>query len=510
MTRENPEARRSHRRVRWTSALVAGSLVLAACSSGGTSSSGRASGNDLKYGASPQQVAGITYQPDVVLVGGSGSVTSVSANGLLWTISGSAPNVGALRPGKILFASSLGVGRILAVRKAGTGTQVVLGPVNITDVIRDGDFTSSTPVSLSSPEAYSATDQPGAVTQLAAFSAPGGGTGPGAGPATLTTPPLHLVADLADAHPESPLPALAQSPGSGILPSPSPSPSPSSVGAYRFSPFCCAGGAGVHVSYDDKGLKLSATATLHLEKPSVSFDLKIVGGKLVNAAVILHGAGGFGIALTATSTTGLAGDVKEQHVDIPVDFSVPITAFGIPLTIGMDQVFGMAVAFTSHPSVFTAKGDFRFSGNLGFGIHNGSPSVYVPQGVEATTKPTSTMALEAIGPAAIALNYQAKLSVGLGFLGFRTGVYFALAINTGLTEGAAVSGFDCRTASLAIFDEYGVGYTIPKSVAALVSTFLKLFGAPPIKAQDGFARGPFTVFTGSSTVPPIAACVPSS
>ncbi|HVB91850.1 MAG TPA: hypothetical protein VND70_07095 [Acidimicrobiales bacterium] len=488
--------------------FLAGSLVLAACS-GATTSASRLSGNDLKYGASPQQVAGITYQPDVVLVGGSGSVTSVSANGLLWTISGSAPNVGALRPGKILFASSLGVGRILAVRKSGSDTQVVLGPVNITDVVRDGDFSSTTPVSLSSPEAYSATDQPGAVTQLAAFDAPGS-TGPGAGPATLTTPPLHLVADLAAAHPGSTLPALALTPGPGGLPSPSPSPSPSSVGAYRFSPFCCAGGVGVHVSYDDKGLKLSATATLHLEKPTVSFDLKIVGGKLVNAAVILHGAGGFGIALTATSTTGLAGDVKEQHVDIPVDFSVPITAFGIPLTIGMDQVFGMAVAFTSHPSVFAATGKFKFSGNLGFGIRNGSPSVYVPHGVEATTKPTSTMALEAIGPAAMALNYQAKLSVGLGLLGFRTGVYFALAINTGLTEGAAVSGFDCRTASLAIFDEYGVGYTIPKPVAALINTFLKVFGAPPIKAQDGFARGPFTVFTGSSTVPHIAACVPGS
>jgi hypothetical protein len=489
---------------------MACSLILAACSSGQSPSASNASGNDLKYGASPQQVAGITYQPDVVLVGGSGSVTAVSANGLLWTISGSAPNVGELRPGKILFASSLGVGRILAVRKAGSDTQVVLGPVNITDVVRDGNFSSTTPVSLSAPESYSASEQPGALTQLVAYGAPAGGSISGSDSNTVTVPPVHLVANLADDHASSALPGLALTPGSGGLPSPSRSPSSSSVGAYHFNPFCCAGGVGVHVGYDNKGLKLSATVTLHLEKPTVGFDLKIEGGKLVNAAVVLHGAGGFGIHILATSTTGLAGDVKEQHVDIPVDFSVPISAFGIPLTVGFDQVFGMAVAFTAHPSEFKADGTYTFSGDLGFGIHNGSPSVYVPEGVKPIAEPSSDMNLVSVGPAAMAINYQAKISVGIGFLGFRTGVYFALAVNTGLTAGGAVSEFNCRTASLAIFDEYGVGYIIPKPVAALINTFLKVFGAPPIKAKDGFARGPFTVLTKTNTTPSIAACVPSS
>jgi hypothetical protein len=319
-------------------------------------------------------------------------------------------------------------------------------------------------------------------------------------------PPVHFVANVAGEHPAQALPGLALSSGSGGLPAPSASPSASSVGPYHLTPFCCAGGVGVHVGYNNQGLKMSATVTLHLKKPTVGFDLKIAGGKLVNAAVLLHGAAGFGISIIATSTSGSAGDVKNQHVEIPVDFSVPITGFGIPLTIGFDQVFGMTVAFTAHPSAFTASGDLTFNGSLGFGLHNGSPSVYVPQGVGVSTQPSSTMNLVAVGPAAMLINYQAKLSVGLGLLGFRTGVYFALAINTGLTDSGAVTQINCRTATLAIFAEYGVGYTIPKPVTALINTFTKVFGAPPIQATGGYASSPITVFNKSSVVPPIASC----
>jgi hypothetical protein len=262
----------------------------------------------------------------------------------------------------------------------------------------------------------------------------------------------------------------------------------------------------VHVGYNDNGLKMSATVTLHLDKPTVGFDLKIAGGKLVNAAVELHGAGGFGIAITATSTTGNAGDVKNQHVQIPVDFSVPIPGFGIPLTVGFDQVFGLSAAFTAHPSAFTATGNYSFGGSLGFGLHNGSPSVYSPQGVTATTNPSNNMTLVSVGPAAVLINYQAKVSVGVGLLGFRTGVWFALAFNTGLTESGATSDIACRSTAFAIFAEYGVGYSIPKATAALVNTFLQVFHAPPIQASGGYVSNPITLVKRNSTVPAIVAC----
>lgn len=507
-------ARRRPSSVRLLAPVLACSLVLAACLMGGTATASGHGSSDSKYGASPQQGSGITYQPDVVLVGGAGSVKSVSSNGLVWTISGSAPNVGDLRPGKILFASSLGVGRILAISKSGSNKKVVLGPVPITDIVRDGDFSSSTAMSLGSAEAYSVPDQPGLLSQTPGSSTSSTTTTSGTSvtqslggrPDTVTLPTVHFVAYTAGHHPAQALPALSLGTGSGGLPSPSSTPSSSSVGAYHLTPFCCAGGVGVHVGYNDKGLKMSATVTLHLDKPTVAFDLKIAGGKLVNAGVELHGAGGFGVALSATSTTGLAGDVSRQHVQIPVDFSIPVPGFPIPLTIGMDQVFGLTAAFTARPSTFTASGNYSFGGSIGFGIHNGSPSVYLPQGVAPTTKPTSTMNLVSVGPAAVLINYEAKLSVGVGLLGFRTGTWFALAFNTGLTENGATSDINCRSAAFAIFAEYGVGYSIPKPVTALFNTFLKVFHAPPIQSSGGYASQPITVYDASNSVPAIAAC----
>jgi hypothetical protein len=227
---------------------------------------------------------------------------------------------------------------------------------------------------------------------------------------------------------------------------------------------------------------------------------------VVNAAVELHGAGGFHFALTAASTSGAAGDVKSQHVQIPVDFSVPITAFGIPLTVGFDQVFGLTAAFTAHPSAFTANGDYTFGGTLGFGLHNGSPSVYVPNSSTAATNPANTMGFVSVGPAAILINYQAKVSVGVGLLGFRTGVWFAVAFNTGLTAAGATSEIACRKANWAMFDEYGVGYSIPKPVVKLVNTFLKVFGSAPIQATGGFMSQPTTVTEQNSSLPSVAAC----
>src|SRR5208283_2852977 len=107
--------------------LLVFSMALAACSSSvpGVHTSAAAK---LRYGASPEQNSKITYQPDVVFVGGADSIVSVSADGLIWTISGSSPNVNELRPGKIMFASSLGVGRVLKVSQQGANKQVVLGP----------------------------------------------------------------------------------------------------------------------------------------------------------------------------------------------------------------------------------------------------------------------------------------------------------------------------------------------------------------------------------------------
>lgn len=442
----------------------------------------------------------------------------------------SAPNVNELQPGKILFASSLGVGRVLAVTQHGADKAVVLGPVSITDVIRDGSFSSSAPIPLDAVEAYTVPSEPGLLSKTAAYASPASGgthgstatdtqspiklastsvnrtaTVPGrhnTSSNTVTLPPVHFVAN-EPGQPPAPGMVLAAAPSN--LPSPTPTSPPTSVGNYQLDPFCCREGLGVGVVYDNNGLLVRAKVTLHFDKPSVSFKLAIQGGKLT-AAIELHGAGGISVGFDANSTSGLEGNVANQRFQIPVEFSFPVLAGPLPLTIDFDQVFGMDPAFTAKNSVYAATGEYTFGGTLGFGIVNGSATVYKPQNFVPTKPITKTVRLLSVGPASFVLAYAAKISVGIGLLVFRTGPWFELTFAVGVTDTDPVSQFQCKMVSLALSTQYGVGYRMPDPVAKVVNAFLSVLKLSPIQASGGLVGPSITAVKKSSTFPPIAAC----
>jgi hypothetical protein len=103
------------------------------------------------------------------------------------------------------------------------------------------------------------------------------------------------------------------------------------------------------------------------------------------------------------------------------------------MTLGFDQLFGLTTAFTAKDSTMAAAGDYKFGGTVGFGLHNGSPSVHSPTGFTATQKLSDTMKMVSIGPASLIIEYAARFTVGVGLLGFHTGVWFQLTFSTGLT-----------------------------------------------------------------------------
>ncbi len=512
------------RSVTWLAALLVCSMALTACSSSVASVHTSAAAK-LRYGASPEQSSKITYQPDVVFVGGADSIVSVSADGLIWTISGSAPNVNELRPGKIMFASSLGVGRVLKVSQQGANRQVVLGPVTITDVIRDGTFSSSAPIPLNDVEAYTVPSEPGLLTKtIADVTTPtsGGAQDPsdtdaqppiqlasapephGVGSNTVTLPAVDLVAS-EPGHLEPASLGILLTAASGTLPAPSPSPAPTSVGNYQLDPFCCHSGLGVSVVYNNNGLLVKAKVTLHLDAPSVTFRIGVAGGKLT-AALELHGATGIRVAFEAGSTSGLAGNVSHQRVQIPVEFSFPVRAGPLPLMIDFDQVFGMDTAFTAKDSFFSAIGDYSFGGTLGFGFVNGIPTVYTPHTLTPTTTMTKTMVFRSVGPASVVIAYAAKLSVGIGLAVFQVGPWYELTFAVGAYGSGISSEFQCKQVSLDLSSQYGIGYRMPKPVETAINAFLSVLHVSPIHASGGLVGPSITAIKDSSTFPPLAAC----
>ena len=82
---------------------------------------------EQKYGIAPIPGPSVTYQPDVIVVGGGAdAIRAESSNGFIWTIDGNAPHAAELVPGKIFFLTGRAVGRVLDVHKDGSNLVVVV------------------------------------------------------------------------------------------------------------------------------------------------------------------------------------------------------------------------------------------------------------------------------------------------------------------------------------------------------------------------------------------------
>jgi len=261
----------------------------------------------------------------------------------------------------------------------------------------------------------------------------------------------------------------------------------------------------VSVVYVKNGLTVKAKVTLHLDAPSVTYKIGVAGGKLT-AALELHGAAGIRVAFEAGTTSGLAGNVSNQRVQIPVEFSFPVQAGPLPLTIDFDQVFGMDTAFTAKDSFFRAIGDYSFGGTLGFGFANGIPTVYTPHTLTPTETMTKSMRFYSVGPASVLIAYAAKLSVGIGLAVFHVGPWYELTFAVGAYGSGVSSEFQCKQVSLALSSQYGIGYRMPKPVESAVNAVLSVLHISPIHATGGLVGPSITTIKDSSTFPPIAAC----
>ena len=131
--------------------------------------------SERRFGVAPKRGPGIVYQDDIILMEhGDQAIRSFSSNGLSWTFDANAPQVNEIQPGKIVFATGRAVGRVLALERHGDQVSAILGPVQLTDLVKSGKFAYNQPLDLNSAIAFVAPDYPGAVnSSLMQSSTPG-------------------------------------------------------------------------------------------------------------------------------------------------------------------------------------------------------------------------------------------------------------------------------------------------------------------------------------------------
>ena len=117
--------------------------------------------SQVKFGVAPKRDPSVEYQPDIILMeNGDKAIKSVASDGLTWTFDANAPQVSDFQEGKIVFATGRAVGRVLSLNRQGDSVKVILGPVQLTDVIRNGNFQMNENIDLNNMISYVAPDYP--------------------------------------------------------------------------------------------------------------------------------------------------------------------------------------------------------------------------------------------------------------------------------------------------------------------------------------------------------------
>ena len=399
----------------------------------------RWTGKERKYGGSITEYAGVTYQPNVVLIGGGArAVRGRSPDGLTWTIAGNAPGAADLRVGKIMLATTFAAGRVLKLTRVGPNLRVVLGPAGLTDIFRDAVFDSPKPIPLTKPLFVRAN-------------------------LPAKPPKRHAAGKSAEGRPVTEV-------------------------------MCCDIGMGLTINYQSPGDtgRLSAFVRLYVKRPTVDFHIEIGGGSLIKAGVQLSGVGGLAYNIGA-ATKDSSGNFKSQVETEPVEVTIPLAG---PLAITLTQAFQFSMQLAGQASL-EASGDYRITGKLGFGAAGKSGS---PVKIEMTPKEpfTKFTTSRSVGHNAFSLGWKLRATVGLG-LGIvgTAGAFYEIRPGMALVADGThpmSHTVGCVKADLDITSNIGVGYSMSKIVHSIVNAILSVLRVKPIPAQGGPSWGPYVVY----------------
>jgi hypothetical protein len=484
---------------------------------------------EIKYGVAPKRISGVVYQDDVVLLeDGDKRIRELKPDGLNWTLDGTLPQIANLQKGQILFATSRCVGKVLAVSHDGANVAVVLGPVQLTDLIKSGNFHYSQPVDLNSVVAYSAPDYPGAINSQAAQQmeaqdpqasssqdsglrhvsyyvissqgewrdmkvrsrATGEDLHDGVRYSNDPRPPT-LVPIQLPGLPGVPLTQLPQVPVTPAdvqrLAPPATINSVNGMTQYTCSIDC--GGLGLKLYQHKGGVQVWVNVIFHLISPTLDFDLSVGKGG-VNAHVNLTGTSGLTVEFVASADDALKsvkGNLSEVG-SVPMDATFPLAGMGVPLTAEFQQSLYLKTGFSARNSVLRANGEFTATGGISMSYVKNKWSI-PPLKLTLTNSLANAVAGVSMGINSFVLAIDQRMLVGVGGLGFASGPYVNLVSNiTALKQASQVK--DCRQGTFGMEMGGGIGWSIPKVVAKVINFFLDLVKIDPIPSSGYIVKLP--------------------
>lgn len=492
-------------------AAIGGAAAGSAPDGGGTRGDGNTTAGtsaELTYGRAPSQDGRLEYQPDVVIVGGgAASIRAASVDGVSWLIDGRAPHAGEIVEGKVMFLTTRAVGRVLRVERRGVDLAVVLGPFEITDVIRNGRIkvhqaiAAGTVVTQLRPNAPDAVRLEAPALSSTAF---GGTRGE---PAQLVMRPVSLVLVGQDA--PQPPPATEGFCAAGMqctLPPATRTP----AGSVKVEPFTFEAeftddsktvGVNGTVSYSKPGtMEWSGVLGVTFDKGAIDVDCVIQGGKVTSSHAHLVGLRSVRIKAAAGSVTG--EHTAKARLAFPIEYNIPVPAEP-PFNLNFQFKAIVELAWTGKNSTISGEGEITFDGSpLGIDISS-SGSTLRDGGAKVSKEPVDHIEGVSMGPTGFVFAAQLKVLYGLGTSALSAGPFAAVTVSTGLTNGSSIGIVQCKQASVDVVVGGGVGYKIEPAVVGVLKAIL-----PDLKIGSEASAGYVSksVLHGVKSRPEVAAC----
>ena len=488
--------------------------------------------SEVRFGIAPKRGPGVTYQDGIILMEhGDQAIRSFASDGMSWTFDANAPQVNEIQAGKVLFATDRCAGKVLAVQRNGDSVTVVLGPVQLNELVKEGNFAYNQPLDLNNAIAVVAPDYPAALgskslqEEAQKPSTSSRNDAPHSYQRSVSyyvvsndghwTPMRTVVAGgsprLLDAtyHPD--IPSIkaaayqAQIPGVGAAgsalgqvaaaaPTPVPVPQLKQLDFNNLTATPCAldcGGIGAKVYQEKDGVKVWASIVFHLNSPHIVFNASISGNG-VNADVQLFG--GAGVTITVDAATGndfasIQGNIKELGL-IPAEINVPIGGLLVPLTAKLSQSLDITSGFSAKNSVLHGEGSLDLDGSIEAWYHAGHGWRIEKPTATVKNNLAGLISGESMGINSFIFAFNQRLMVGVGALGFAAGPYVDLLTTLTTLKQSSATWADCRQATFEMSVGAGIGYSMPKVVASVINAVLGLFGVKPIPSWGSIVALP--------------------
>jgi hypothetical protein len=459
--------------------LVIALTTLTAC--GGKNENGSGSGDaarkvtlEQRYGVAPvKQPKDMTYQPDVVIIGdGPKAIRHASSDGLTWTLDKKAEGVSDLQPGKVMYASSMALGRVAEVTPAGDDVDVLLAPVQLTDLIKDGTLNFDEALNLDQDLVQEVPDLPGASTVPPADPQPADPTGGGSaahGPipraASAPVREINVVApELGRSRAQ--LPAGLQPPP-GLIP-PDSTKYKVTVSDWDFEYYKRSNSKqheiGLRVTAPlGKTIKGGFTLRMGFENLRAKAQVPIADGRVQNANVSLNGLKQIAADLSVASPRGLSDNTR-LRVEVPIN--IPLSgaaAFGLQPSLKFKVLFKFG--FSSKNTTATGTIAYTIGGDIGTGLS--------PTATPTASNPAESFQALSVAPFGLVIAFEVKIMLGIGLPMMSAGPYVKLVLSIGYANAGQLGAVPCRLLTVNFSANFGVGVNVSTTVGQVLG---KIYG----------------------------------